>query len=155
MHPMRKQIDQRLRVLIPVGIALEALVTVGLWVGYFYYSSKSEPGVASSSTWTSPLPWLALALVATVAGPPLLVMAVRNYVWLIRNGAEVPGYVKSISPLRSGGAQPVTFAYSVNGVEYTLKRDSPYARDYSKGTPVVVLVDPAKPKRATVLEGAK
>ncbi|QOV91135.1 DUF3592 domain-containing protein [Humisphaera borealis] len=136
-------------------MALEALVTAGLWIGYFYVSGQEVPA-KGASVWSSSYVWLAMALVATLAAPPILFFAVRNFVWLIRHGTEVQGQVRSISPLSKGGSRPVTYAYSVNGVEYTMRRDTPtmYADKYTVGSQVLVLVDPNKPKRATVLEVA-
>jgi hypothetical protein len=155
MHPKRAEIDQRVRKLVPIGIGLGILLVIGLWVGYFYNAGREVTG-KNPSVWTSPYPWLALALVTTLVGPPVMFVSVRNYIWLIRHGTEVQGYVKSVSPLSKSGARPVTYRYSVNGVEYTMKRDTPtmYADNYAPGTPVLMLVDPDKPKRATVLESA-
>lgn len=151
MHPSRLQIQQRLRWIVPSGIVVGVLLIVGLWVRYAHLAGSDN---AADDIWSRPIVWLALALAATIAGPPILFVATRNYVWLIRHGAEVRGRVVKVSLVTRGGATPVTYAYNVDGIEYTIKRDTPnmMADRYRPGTQVLVLIDPRKPSRATVLD---
>lgn len=154
MHPKRLEINQRLRWLLPLGWGLGAAAIVGLWAAYFVMEGRNLK--ASPNTFDRPIVWLTLAILATVGVPVAMVTQVRSYVWLIRHGTEVPGRVTALSNLQKSGATPVTFAYAVNGVEHSIKRDMPVgeAEAYAVGTPLVVLVDPSKPKRATVLDVA-
>ncbi len=138
---------------MPIGIAVGVIVIIGLWVGYFVVAGWDD-AQRGRGVMSKPYPWLALALVATFAAPPILFFAMRNYIWLIRHGTEIQGHVKSVSMVTHSGARPVTFAYSVNGKEYSVKRDTPNdtAKGYSPGTPVLLLVNPAKPKQVTVFD---
>jgi hypothetical protein len=150
MHPARLDIQRRLRVIIPVGILIGLALIAGMWVRYFMLAGNDN---AASDVWSRPVVWLTLAIFATVLAPPVLFLAARNYVWLIRHGVEVPGRVTSIGTVTQGGATPIGYAYTVDGVELTMKRDTPNAMSegYTVGTPVLVLVNPRKPRRAIVL----
>lgn len=150
MHPARLDIQRRLRVIVPVGTLIGLAVIAGMWVRYFMIAGNDN---AAPDVWSRPLVWLTMAIFATVVAPPALFLAVRNYVWLIRHGVEAPGRVTSIGIVTHGGATPIGYAYNVDGVEYTMKRDTPNAmsQGYAVGTPVVVLVNPRKPRRAIVL----
>ena len=50
---------------------------------------------------------------------------------------------------QKNGVYPVTFAYTVNGVEYKQRRDvaAVLADEYDQTTRIPVIVDPAKPRR--------
>jgi len=150
MHASRAEIQKRLRVMIPVGIAVGAAAIIGAWLRYLAVASND---VAAEDIWSRPGVWLTLALVATVAAPPILFFAVRNYVWLIKFGQEVPGRVTSIGRVTHSGATPVTYAYTVDGIEHTMRRDTPNTdvERFQVGSQVIILVDPKRPKRATVL----
>jgi len=151
LHPSRLEIQQRLRWIIPAGIAIGAILIIALWFRYFHLAGSDN---AADEIWSRPIVWLALALVATIAAPPILFVTTRNYVWLIRHGTEISGRVLSVGSVTKGGATPVTYAYNFGGVEYTTKRDTPnlFADRYQPGTPVLVLIDARKPSRATVLD---
>jgi hypothetical protein len=154
MHPARLDIQRRLRVIVPVGILIGLTVIAAMWARYFMIASNDNavPGV-----WSRPVVWLTLAIFATVVAPPVLFLAVRNYIWLIRHGVEVPGRVTSIGTVTQGGATPIGYAYTVGGVEHTMKRDTPNAMSegYTVGTPVLLLVNPRKPGHAVVLHVGK
>jgi hypothetical protein len=154
MHPKRLEIQERLRWLVPVGIAAGVVVAAALWAAYLYKAGQvADTGRVSPNTFDRPEVWLALAAIVTLGLPIVFLVSVRNFTWLIRHGTEVQGRVTSVSRLSSSGSRPVTYAYTVGGTEYTMKRDTPnlFADRFEPGTPVVVLVDPSKPKRATVL----
>ena len=88
---------------------------------------------------------------ATVAGPPLLYLAGRNHLYLLEHGVEVDATVKSIAKLPVIGRRPVTYAYTVGGQPYTLKRDTdPGIKKLKVGGTVRLLVDPRKPSNAVV-----
>jgi hypothetical protein len=154
MHPARLDIQRRLKVLVPLGIVILVGVIAAMWIRYAMIVGNDN---AAQDVWSRPIVWLVLAVFITVAAPPVLFVAVRNYTWLIRHGVEVPGRVTSIGIVTKNGATPIGYAYTVDGVEYTMKRDTPDAmsRGYEVGTPVLVLVDPRKPLRATVLHVGK
>jgi hypothetical protein len=154
MHPKRLEINDRLRWLLPTGVACGAALVAALWAAYFYKASQAgDDGRWIQNTFDRPAVWLVLAAAATVVVPVAFLVSGRNFVWLVRHGTEVWGRVVSVSALSHAGSRPVTYAYTVGGTEYTLKRDTPtlWADQYEPGTPVLVLVDPRKPRRATVL----
>jgi hypothetical protein len=140
---------------VPVGVLIGLAVIAGMWARYFMLAGNDDN--AAADVWSRPVVWLTLAVFATVIAPPVLFFAVRNYIWLIRHGVEVPGRVTSIGSVTQGGATPIGYAYTVDGVQHTMKRDTPNAMSegYTVGTPVIVLVNPRKPSRAIVLHVGK
>src|SRR5687768_3834479 len=134
MHPKRIEINDRLRVLIPAGIALGIVVILGLWGGYIYFESREDADL-TTTWWQQPLVWVTMACVATFVAPPILYVKIKSYVWLMRHGDEVPGEVVSVGSFTKAGMTPVTYRYTVQGVDYTMKRDTPnlYANTYRPG----------------------
>ena len=104
MHPERAEIVNRMKWLVPTGIVLLIVGLAVLWIGYFRTAAAEDDSRESTQRYV----WLTMAIVMTVAGPPILYVAVRNFVHLVKHGIEVEGRVVSISPLSKGQGTPVT-----------------------------------------------
>ena len=144
----REDMARRVKLMLTVAAAAGAVLIAVLWV-VFWVKLSALTG-RRGEEW--PATWLTFAILATVGVPIFLLTWSRN-LHLLRNGAEVPGRVVSVSPLAHSGSRPVTYTYVVDGVEHTVKRDTPqvYADEYRPGAAVRVLVDPKNPKRAMIL----
>lgn len=149
MHPKRTEIEQRLRWMIPVGAILLFGVIIAAWVRYYFLADGDETAQHATAR---PGTWLMIAIFATAAAP-VAFFTVSKYRWLIRHGQEIPGRVLSVGSVTHSVSTPVTYGYTVGGVEYSHKRDTAntICDDYQPGSPVLVLIDPNKPGRATIL----
>src|SRR3954470_7039252 len=98
------------------------------------------------------LPYLAFALTLTVVGVPVAVLAFRSNQRLLKTGVRTDARFVKRGLVAKHGQVPVTFAYTVEGVEYFKKRDVPtvFADHYDESTRVPVVVDPRKPSRCLV-----
>ena len=97
---------------------------------------------------------LVLACAATVISIAVTAFSLRKSMILLRRGAEGQARVVKVSLAKKNGMRPVTYAFSVDGKEYVVRRDTDAvdADRYDDTTVVSVVYDPVRPARCRIMK---
>jgi hypothetical protein len=104
--------------------------------------------------------YLGVAIGATLIVPPIAWMLVKKNLYLLEHGIKAQARIASSglwgSGIKVGSSHsvPVTFAYTVDGKEYSIRKDvlKSTASTYGESTLVEVRYDPKNPARCIVLD---
>jgi hypothetical protein len=156
--PETESIAQReFRTAVKVPIAKFGAVVLLLWLLYGLRLAGIDllGLMAHNRAPGNPVPEFAYLMTAAAVSffaIPLLILEIRKNQRLLKNGLRIEARFVSRSMLRKNGVVPVTFAYTVNGVEYTQRRDvaAIKADTYDQGTLIRIIVDPADPRKCMI-----
>jgi heme exporter protein D len=102
---------------------------------------------------TEPVFSLWLALAATIIAIIVLLVSLSKAQILLNRGVEGQARVVKVSAAKKHGIRPVTYAFLVDGKEYTVRKDTDAADAdlYDDSTVVSVVYDPARPTRCRIM----
>lgn len=147
--------EQQLKRMMWLGPIVAPLVVGSLWVLYivaaaFHFDifKHAEPPDAFKRLF-----YLIFAIVGTVLAIPLTWLSVQKSKILLTRGRHVTGRIVSVGGVSRYGMTPVTFEYTVDGVQYTIKRDwyEDEVENFDDSTTADIVYDPRKPGRCMVM----
>ncbi|MDB5303167.1 MAG: hypothetical protein JWM97_716 [Phycisphaerales bacterium] len=154
MSELRNLDPQEYRTAVRVPLLTFLVLIIGAWVfwgvrliGFDVLGHLSSN--RSSNEPISQLTYLAVAGAVTVFGLPMMWWQIRSNLRLLHVGMRTEARFVSRGVVQKNGIVPVTFGYTVNGVEYTKRRDvdASHADAYDEQTRIRIIVDPKKPSR--------